>query len=177
MNRMPPASTGAGQYRVCFVCTGNICRSPMAESVFREYVERAGLDESIAAGSAGTGSWHEGDPADERAVTVLRDAGYTSEHVARRFEPDWFADYDLVVGLASEHVDHLRKLAPDTRSRDKVLMLGDFACDTSRWGSSRDVPDPYYGTRRDFEHCLSLVEDGCAGLLDAVRAGRLEPSP
>ena len=176
MNRMPPP-TGAGQYRVCFVCTGNICRSPMAESVFRAYVERAGLDGSITVGSAGTGGWHEGEPPDERAVAALRDAGYTSDQVARQFEPEWFDDYDLVVGLASEHVAHLRKLAPDTRAGGKVLMLGEFAVDESRWGWSRDVPDPYYGSRRDFEHCLSLVEDGCGGLLDALREGRLEPSP
>jgi protein-tyrosine phosphatase len=177
MIHMPPASTGTGKYRVCFVCTGNICRSPMAESVFRAYVARAGLDRSIVVDSAGTSGWHVGDPADDRAVSVLRAAGYQCEHVARRMDASWFDDHDLVVALASDHVSYLRKLAPDGDARDKVLMLGDFAVDVSRWDLSRDVPDPYYGTRRDFEHCLNLIEDGCASLLEAVRAGRPEPSP
>ncbi len=74
-------------YRVCFVCTGNICRSPMAESVFRARVEEAGLDELVDVDSAGTGDWHEGDGADPRTVTVLEEHGYGSDHVARSSGP------------------------------------------------------------------------------------------
>ena len=82
----------AGPYRVCFVCTGNICRSPMAEVVFRALVERAGLADRIEVDSAGTGDWHVGAGADDRALLALTAGGYDgAAHRARRFDPRWFA--------------------------------------------------------------------------------------
>src|SRR6476646_10579706 len=98
-------------YRVCFVCTGNICRSPMAESVFRAHVERAGLDELVEVDSAGTGGWHEGDGADERTVAVLEAGGYESDHAARQFQASWFSRLDLVIALDTGHLKALRRLA------------------------------------------------------------------
>ncbi|MBW8702206.1 putative low molecular weight protein-tyrosine-phosphatase [Streptomyces sp. MBT84] len=104
-------------YRVCFVCTGNICRSPMAESVFRARVEEAGLDELVEVDSAGTGDWHEGDGADPRTATVLEEHGYGSDHVARQFRDSWFSRLDLVIALDSGHLKALRRLAPTPRTR------------------------------------------------------------
>jgi protein-tyrosine phosphatase len=86
-------------FRVCFVCTGNICRSPMAESVFRARVAEAGLDGLVEVDSAGTGGWHEGDGADPRTVSVLEAGGYEGAHAARQFRADWFARLDLVIAL------------------------------------------------------------------------------
>lgn len=106
------APTSRTPLRVCFVCTGNICRSPMAESVFRARVEEAGLGALVVADSAGTGSWHEGDGADHRTVAVLRAGGYGYEHIARQFQPEWFAGLDLVIALDSGHLRDLRRLAP-----------------------------------------------------------------
>ena len=103
-------------YRVCFVCTGNICRSPMAESVFRARVAEAGLDGLVEVDSAGTGGWHEGDAADPRTVSVLEENGYDSGHTARQFQPSWFARLDLVIALDAGHLKALRRLAP-TRGR------------------------------------------------------------
>src|SRR3569833_1348050 len=82
-------------YRVTFVCTGNICRSPMAEHIFRHHVEEEGLD--VEVDSSGTGYWHVGDPADGRTVATLRRAGYRSSHRARQFEPDWLDHYALIL--------------------------------------------------------------------------------
>ncbi|MET7291781.1 low molecular weight protein-tyrosine-phosphatase [Streptomyces griseoloalbus] len=153
-------------YRVCFVCTGNICRSPMAESVFRARVAKAGLDGLVEVDSAGTGGWHEGEGADPRTVTVLRENGYDADHTARQFDPSWFARLDLVIALDSGHLRALRRLAPTERDADKVRLLRSYdpAAD-----DDLDVPDPYYGGADGFDECLEMVEAASTGLLVAVR--------
>ena len=153
-------------YRVCFVCTGNICRSPMAESVFRARVQEAGLEDLVEIDSAGTGGWHEGDAADSRTVSVLDEHGYGTEHVARQFQPSWFARLDLVIALDSGHLKALRRLAPTEEDARKVRLLR--AYDPAA-GDDLDVPDPYYGGRDGFEECLEMVEAASTGLLAAVR--------
>jgi protein-tyrosine phosphatase len=153
-------------YRVCFVCTGNICRSPMAESVFRSRVREAGLGGLVEVGSAGTGGWHEGEGADPRTVTVLADNGYDSAHTARQFQASWFSRLDLVIALDSSHLKALRHLAPTAQDMDKVRLLRSY--DLSA-GADLDVPDPYYGGMDGFEECLEMVEAASEGLLAAVR--------
>ncbi|TGN74592.1 low molecular weight phosphotyrosine protein phosphatase [Streptomyces bauhiniae] len=160
-------------YRVCFVCTGNICRSPMAESVFRARVAEAGLDGLIQTDSAGTGGWHEGDPADPRTVSVLDEHGYGTEHIARQFQPSWFGRLDLVIALDTGHLKALRRLAPTEEDARKVRLLRSY--DPSA-GADLEVPDPYYGGRDGFEECLEMVEAASAGLLDSVRE-HLEERP
>ncbi|MFE0347151.1 low molecular weight protein-tyrosine-phosphatase [Streptomyces griseoluteus] len=160
-------------YRVCFVCTGNICRSPMAESVFRARVVEAGLDGLVEADSAGTGGWHEGDAADPRAVSVLDEHGYGTEHTARQFQPSWFGRLDLVIALDTGHLKALRRLAPTEEDARKVRLLRSY--DPSA-GADLDVPDPYYGGRDGFEECLEMVEAASAGLLASVRE-HLEERP
>ncbi|GAA0672147.1 low molecular weight protein-tyrosine-phosphatase [Streptomyces thermocarboxydovorans] len=153
-------------YRVCFVCTGNICRSPMAESVFRARVAEAGLDELIEVDSAGTGGWHEGDGADARTVAVLEENGYDIAHTARQFDPAWFSRLDLVIALDSSHLKALRRLAPTERDADKVRLLRSY---DPAAGDDLDVPDPYYGDTDGFEACLEMVEAASTHLLAAVR--------
>ncbi|MFJ9585119.1 low molecular weight protein-tyrosine-phosphatase [Streptomyces acidicola] len=153
-------------YRVCFVCTGNICRSPMAESVFRARVEEAGLDSRVEVDSAGTGSWHEGDGADPRTVSVLEANGYGSEHVARQFQDSWFARLDLVIALDSGHLRALRRLAPTPEDAAKVRLLRSY---DPAAGDDLDVPDPYYGGMDGFEECLEMLEAASPGLLAVVR--------
>jgi len=153
-------------YRVCFVCTGNICRSPMAESVFRARIAEAGLDDRVAVDSAGTGGWHEGDGADPRTVSVLEASGYDSGHTARQFQPSWFARLDLVIALDAGHLRALRRLAPTPRDAEKVRLLRSY---DPAAGDDLDVPDPYYGGMDGFEECLEMVEAASEGLLAAVR--------
>ncbi|MFI6344882.1 low molecular weight protein-tyrosine-phosphatase [Streptomyces sp. NPDC050560] len=166
-------------YHVCFVCSGNICRSPMAEYVFRARLVEAGLDGLVEVDSAGTGDWHEGSGADERTLSVLRDAGYDTlrpgpegprEHVARQFRRSWFAGRDLVVALDAGHLRELRRLAPTPEDAAKVRLLrayepGRDAGDTG----DLDVPDPYYGGIDGFRTCLGMVESASEGLLSTVR--------
>ncbi|MFE8944097.1 low molecular weight protein-tyrosine-phosphatase [Streptomyces sp. NPDC007856] len=153
-------------YRVCFVCTGNICRSPMAESVFRARVARAGLEDRVAVDSAGTGGWHEGEPADPRTVSILEEHAYDSDHVARQFQSSWFSRLDLVIALDAGHLKALRRLAPTEEDARKVRLLRSY---DPTAGDDLDVPDPYYGHRDGFEECLEMVEAASVGLLAAVR--------
>ncbi|MFA7768122.1 low molecular weight protein-tyrosine-phosphatase [Streptomyces sp. NRRL S-448] len=155
-------------YRVCFVCTGNICRSPMAESVFRAHVAADGLDTLVEVDSAGTGGWHEGDGADPRTIAVLEAAGYEQDHRARQFRTSWFARLDLVIALDAGHLQDLRALAPTPQDAAKVRLLRSY--DPAASAAETDVPDPYYGPLDGFEECLELVEAASPGLLDAVRA-------
>ncbi|MFJ8788405.1 low molecular weight protein-tyrosine-phosphatase [Streptomyces sp. NPDC102462] len=153
-------------YRVCFVCTGNICRSPMAESVFRARTAEAELADLVEVDSAGTGGWHEGEGADPRTVAVLEEHGYDLDHTARRFQPSWFSRLDLVIALDSGHLKALRRLAPTEEDARKVRLLRSYDPGA---GDDLDVPDPYYGGPDDFAECLEMVEAASTGLLAAVR--------
>ncbi|MFE3164592.1 low molecular weight protein-tyrosine-phosphatase [Streptomyces sp. NPDC059224] len=153
-------------YRVCFVCTGNICRSPMAESVFRARIAEAGLADRVEVDSAGTGGWHEGDGADPRTVRVLQGHGYDGDHTARQFQASWFDRLDLVIALDAGHLKALRRLAPTEEDARKVRLLRSYDPDAV---GDLDVPDPYYGGMDGFEECLEMVEAAGEGLLAAVR--------
>jgi protein-tyrosine phosphatase len=148
----------------------------MAEVVFRRYVDKAGLAGLVEVDSAGLGGWHVGERADRRALAVLRARGYACDHRARRFDAGWFGSRDLLVALDDGHLRALRRLAPDQAAAGRVRLLRSFdpaaAGDpgSGRGGADLDVPDPYYGYGEDFEHCLTLVEAACLGLLDHVAA-------
>jgi len=146
---------------VTFVCTGNICRSPVAAIVFREHVRRAGLADVVEVSSAGTGGWHVGDPADERAAKSLVDAGYSSEHTAAQVGK-LHLGADLLVALDSGHARELRRLSGDP---DRVRLLRSFDPDAD----GVDVPDPYYGDREGFDRVLAMTEAAMPGLLAWVR--------
>ena len=155
-------------YRICFVCSGNICRSPIAEVVLRAMAEREGLGEAIEVDSAGTGDWHVGERADLRALNVLTAGGYDgATHRARQFDPQWFAERDLVIALDAGHERSLRSWAPDDEAREKVRLLRSFDADAA--GGDLDVADPYYDGPAEFGTVLSQVEAACEGLLEHVR--------
>jgi len=151
---------------VLFVCTGNICRSPTAEGVFRKLVADAGLADRVAADSAGTHAYHDGEPPDPRAQAHAQRRGYDLSRLrARRVTREDFRDFDLIVAMDREHHAILARLAPPSAGH-KVRLLLEFA----RGAAGDEVPDPYYGGPAGFEHVLDLVEDATAGLLDRMRA-------
>lgn len=146
---------------VTFVCTGNICRSPIARIVYEQAVADAGLADHVRVTSAGTDGWHEGDPADHRARAVLVEAGYPDAHTAAEVTDDHLAA-DLVVALHRSHVAPLRRLGvPD----DRLRLLRTFDPDASH----ESVPDPYYGDLDDFRTTLAQVEGAMPGLIEWTR--------
>jgi protein-tyrosine phosphatase len=153
-------------YRICFVCLGNICRSPIAEAVLRRLVQEAGLAGRVEVSSAGTGDWHVGEGADDRALAALVRRGYDgSAHRARQFASAWFAEHDLVIALDSSNLSDLRRLAP-VGAADNVRLLLSFDPDAT----ATDVPDPYYDDDNGFDRVVDMVEGACRGLVEELRA-------
>lgn len=154
---------------VTYVCTGNICRSPIGEIVLRDLLAEHGLGERVEVWSAGTGDWHVGDLADPRTRATLRAHGHDGErHRARQFRPEDFEDSDLVLALDRGHQRALTRLAATGEDRGKVRLLRSF--DTAAWAAGlRDVEDPYFGTAADFEATYAAVAAANLGVLDHVR--------
>jgi protein-tyrosine phosphatase len=147
---------------VTFVCTGNICRSPMAEKMFADQLQRRGLSDAVRVTSAGTGNWHIGSCADDRATRVLRAHGYSTAHRAAQLDADHLAA-DLVVALGRNHVRMLRQLGVE---EDRIRMLRSF--DPRSGAHALDVDDPYYGDHDDFEDVFTVIEAALPGLHDWV---------
>jgi protein-tyrosine phosphatase len=155
--------------RILFVCMGNICRSPTAEGVMRGLLREAGLEDRIELDSAGTGGWHAGDPPDTRATAAARARGVVLDGAARAVTAEDFERFDLLLAMDRENERDLLARAPDVEGRAKVRLLREFDPEAVAAGDL-DVPDPYYGGARGFEHVLDLVEAACRGLLAEVRA-------
>ncbi|MFT4043460.1 MAG: low molecular weight protein-tyrosine-phosphatase [Gordonia sp. (in: high G+C Gram-positive bacteria)] len=150
------------QLNICFVCTGNICRSPMAQNIFRAALVDAGLADRVNVTSVGTGAWHVGEPADNRARTELLAHGYSDAHVASHLGGGAF-DADLLVALDSGHVRDLER----KHLGDRVRLLRSF---DPAAGDDLDVADPYYGTQADFAAVREQIESAVPGLLAWVDA-------
>jgi protein-tyrosine phosphatase len=176
---LPPPRDPARPYRVCLVCLGNICRSPMAEAVLRARLDRAVLGRAVVVDSAGTGDWHVGNRMDSRARAELASRGYDgAAHRARQVAPSWLAERDLVLAMDRQNLADLRRMAgDDPAERDRIRLLRSF---DKRSDPGAEVPDPYYGEGASFGLVLDLVEaaaDGLAGLLSAALAGERGTRP
>ena len=158
-----------GVFRICFVCTGNICRSPMAEVVFRALIRARGWEKYVSVQSAGTGEWHVGESSDPRTTAALRARGYSGVgHRARQFDVSWFENLDLVIAFDRTHERILKSWAPDEDARAKVHLLLSFDPGA---GGALDVPDPYYSDTAMFDGVLAMIERSCAALFRQLEPG------
>ncbi|WP_178024043.1 low molecular weight protein-tyrosine-phosphatase [uncultured Paenibacillus sp.] len=147
---------------VLFVCLGNICRSPMAEAVFRHLVSEAGISERFAIDSAGTGNWHTGNPPHHGTRRILDQYGISYEGLkARQVAQDDFAQFDYIVAMDNQNERDLKALARQTDAR--IVKLLDLVPESQL----KEVPDPYY--TGNFEEVYGLVQQGCRALLELIR--------
>lgn len=157
---------------VLFVCMGNICRSPMAEGVFRYRLEQRAVEYDIEIDSAGTHGYHEGSPPDKRAqVAAARRGVDIGSLAARRVAADDFDRFDFILAMDADNLEFLLELS-EPEHREKITLF----LDHSRVRAGDEVPDPYYGGPIGFERVLDLIEEASEGLLDEViktAAGRV----
>ncbi len=159
-----PSPSGT-PYRVAFVCLGNICRSPTAEVVLRDLLERAGLADGVEVASCGTGDWHLGEPMDARAAAQLVEAGYDpSAHRAQQFHEGWL-EHDLVLAMDAKN---LHDVTGGRGSDDRVRMFRSF--DPEAEPDDLDVPDPWYAGDDSFPVVLGIVERTCRALVAELAA-------
>lgn len=157
---------GATDIRLIMVCMGNICRSPAAEVVMRDRLERHGLTH-ITVDSAGTGNWHEGDGADRRSVNAWEARGYRHTHRARAFRREWASERDLILVMDENNHSTLVSRHPQAGERIAYLRSFDPALshvDPAAEPDLLEVPDPYYGGADGFESMLDMIERACDGL-------------
>lgn len=131
----------------------------------RHYVREAGLDGDFILDSAGLIDYHEGEPADSRMRAHAARRGYQITHLSRPVRYNDFFNFDLIIGMDDRNIDRLKELAPGVDEERKIVRMVDYC----RQKVVDYVPDPYYGGASGFENVLDILEDACAGLLEAVR--------
>jgi protein-tyrosine phosphatase len=152
--------------RLCFVCLGNICRSPIGEGVMKHLLREAGLSGRVEVDSAGTAGYHSGEPPDARARAAGKRFGVDVIGRARRFEPADFERFDYVLAMDRANFDDLSSLATSAEARGRLYLLRSFDSASAEGAS---VPDPYYGDDDDFDDVVRICLAACRPLLDHLR--------
>jgi protein-tyrosine phosphatase len=156
--------------RICFVCLGNIVRSPLAENMFRHVARQAGLAHNYEVDSAGTSGWHVGEPPDRRMRQVASRHGFKYGGQARQVKQRDFEDFDLIIAMDSSNCSDLQRMANNDEQGAKIRLMREF---DPQGGPHAPVPDPYYGGIDGFEDVFQIVKRSCQGLLDALEAGEI----
>lgn len=156
-------------YKVLFVCLGNICRSPAGEGIFKKLVKEQGLENQISIDSAGTSGYHNGELPDSRMRQHGARRGYKFDSLSRKFTSEDFYDFDIILVMDDSNYHNVMRLAPDLDSQKKVYRMVEFS---QRFGHDH-IPDPYYSGADGFELVLDLLEDACEALLDRMKKGEL----
>jgi len=155
--------------RLCFVCQGNIIRSPLAKSLFVYYASLEGVGHHYEVDSAGTSDWHVGEPPDLRMRRVAARHGVPHDGRARQFTQSDLDRFDLILVMDEDNYDDLRLLEPTPRQMKKVHYLREF---DPAGGSRLDVPDPYYGGSEGFEVVYEVIDRSVLGLLQQLENGK-----
>ena len=151
---------------VCFVCLGNICRSPLAQGVFEALVKQEGLQDRIIIGSAGTSHWHVGGPPDPRMQQTARQHGIHLNSRARQFQAADFKRMELVLAMDQSNLSVLQQMRPEAELHDKLLLFRSFDPENN---GNLEVPDPYYGGDKGFETVFQMIERTCPKVLQHLQ--------
>lgn len=140
--------------KVLFVCLGNICRSPLAEAIFKDKVKRKNLDRFIEADSCGTANYHVGDTPDERTVRNALKNGVTINHYGRQLAVDDLDYFDFILAMDNSNHSNIKRLVYADHHHDKIALMRTY----DPLGKGKDVPDPYYGTEHDFQEVFEILD-------------------
>lgn len=154
-------------FEICFVCLGNICRSPLAEGVFQALINKEGLENQIIIHSAGTGNWHVGAAPDARMQATARNKGI---HLASRGQQIQVGDirrYDLILAMDQSNLEAIEYLCSPETAAKKIRLFRSFDPEVD---GDLDVPDPYYGMDDGFEHVFQIVHRTCPPILEYVKS-------
>jgi protein-tyrosine phosphatase len=148
--------------RVLFVCLGNICRSPLAEGIFKKLVNEAGLESVIESDSAGTSRWHIDEPPDTRSIQIAARNNIRLDHLGKQVLRNDLNKFDYILAMDTDNLENILKLeVPGQEYRAKVMLMREF--DDERSGA--DIPDPYYGGENGFQHVFDLLEESLGNFL------------
>jgi protein-tyrosine phosphatase len=151
--------------RICFVCQGNIIRSPLAENIFRVICQTQGLDSKYHLESAGTSAYHIGEPPDYRMRKIAKKHGLEYSGRASQFLKDDLNRFDLIITMDKANYQILTRMAESKEEIDRIRMMREF---DPLGTDSQDVPDPYYGGLSGFEETFEIVQRSCQGLFDTL---------
>jgi len=152
--------------KVIFICLGNICRSPLAEGVFKHLVSEEGLENKISAASAGTSGWHIGERPDPRSVEVALQNGIALDSRGRKAVSEDFQEFDYIIAMDKNNYADMKRLPGASKTgAAKLRLMRDF--DES--GKGLDVPDPYYGGDEGFQKVYEMLDRSCRNLLEEIR--------
>ena len=163
---MEPTQGKKKTIRLLFVCLGNICRSPAAEGIMKNIVEKNDLQDVIEVDSAGTSGWHEGELPDERMRAHGEKRKYDFCSRSRKFKKADFDDFDYIIVMDENNYNSVKSMSSDPEQTGKIRLMINFS---QRYGYYNHIPDPYYGGSSDFELVLDLLEDACEGLLQTIK--------
>lgn len=155
--------TQENHYKICFVCLGNICRSPTAEGIFQHLVNERGLEDYFEVDSAGTSAYHIGESADERSQRTAENHGISLDSRARRFKAADLDHFDLILAMDNQNLKNVQELA-NKKQLEKVGQMRDF----DPHPENGEVPDPYQGGPEGFENVFQIVKRSCEQLLDEL---------
>ena len=158
--------------RICFVCQGNIIRSPLAEHIFLHLADEKGVVDKYFVDSAGTIAYHAGEKPDRRMRQVAAERGLVYSGRAKQFKRDDFARFDLIIAMDKANRQSLRGWTVTTEQNNKIHLMREF---DSRGGPNLDVPDPYYGGPDGFISTFEIVKRSCEGLLEELEGGQYSP--
>lgn len=162
MNRK--SITKENPYKICFVCLGNICRSPTAEGVFQHLVYEKGLSPYFYIESAGTSAYHIGEPANSKSREVAGWYGVELNSRAKRFEASSLEEFDLVLAMDRENLSNIKKLSNGYETGATIKLLREFDPEIDKG----EVPDPYFGGMNGFENVFQIIYRSCESLLNEL---------